>query len=745
MWNAVYRGSAREADFVSSARELLRRTSRHLIWIAAGVYVAWVFWGTENLAPELITGLLPGLLLAVLASASAHWLLAHRYLLAQVLWQTGMFVALALAMRATGRSTLAFALAILPLIGAVTIGWLAGVLVEVSVVLLIWLVAGQFGFPFVASDLRIAATAAGALGIAFGWASTHTLLTATEWSLFSYEQARQGMEEAREHRLELEQVKADLLQSNRELARLSDRLKAMHQVAEEARQAKAEFVANVSHELRTPLNMIIGFSEIITQSPDVYGESVPASLLADITAIQRNSEHLSKLVNDVLDLSQVEAGRMALSKAWCSIPDIVTEAMQVARPLFRSKGLVLDCTVSDETPPVFCDATRIRQVLINLLSNSGRLTDRGGVHIEIEPGAREVVVRVTDTGPGISKEDQERIFEPFTHVDGPMRRRQGGSGLGLSISRRFVEMHDGRMDLSSTLGEGTTISFSLPVDRTVDTPGAGGRYWSNPYSDYDTRLRTRPSKAPPPVVVPRYVLLERGGALRRLFMRFAEGADIVSVESARDAVTELGRSPAQALVVNRASWPETEGPASLPGIASLPFETPVITCWLPDEEEVDTDLRIIRYLVKPVTREQLLGTLDDLGPDAKQVLLVDDKRDVLRLFSRMLSSSERRYRVVWATNGRRALALMRERRPDVILLDLVMPGKDGFQVLQEKSQDPEIRDIPVAVVSARDPRGEPIMSDRLTVTRGEGLSARDLLECVRAVSSILSPEADPVP
>jgi CheY-like chemotaxis protein len=148
---------------------------------------------------------------------------------------------------------------------------------------------------------------------------------------------------------------------------------------------------------------------------------------------------------------------------------------------------------------------------------------------------------------------------------------------------------------------------------------------------------------------------------------------------------------------------------------------------------------VVRYLIKPVTRELLQSVLEDLGEGIKNVLLVDDEREALQLFSRMLSSAGSSYRILRAQNGQQAMDLMRERQPDVVLLDLIMPGMDGFQVLQAKSRDPSIRQIPVIVVSSRDPTNEPIVSNMLSVTRGGGLSVRDLLHCIRAVSEILTP------
>ena len=594
--------------------------------------------------------------------------------------------------------------------------------------------------PYLTTTYSLGIIAGGAFTGLLGWTATHTLLTVTQWYLFSFQQARQKMEEAREQRVELKQTQEDLIQANRELARLSDRLKAMYQIANEARQAKEEFVANVSHELRTPLNMIIGFSEMITQSPQVYADSLPPALLADIAAIQRNSQHLARLVDDVLDLSQVEAGRMALSKEWTSLAEILDEAVLVVRALFESKGLYLEKEVSADLPPMFCDSTRIRQVVINLLSNAGRFTERGGVRVRAWCEKDDIVVSVADTGPGIALEDQEKLFEPFQQLDGSIRRPTDGSGLGLSISKRFVEMHEGKMWLESEVGVGTTFYFSLPLETPLPAALTGdddlGR-WLSPYSEYEYKARTGRSKAPAPTLVPRFVLLEREDTLLRLFSRYVDGIEITSVQDIEGVMGELSRSPARALLVNAPPFEET--PAPMDQLTNLPYDTPAITCWVPGEDEASKRLGVVRYLVKPVTRETLLSTLEELGEDMKSVLLVDDEPEVLQLFARMLSSAERNYRILQATNGQWALSLLRERQPDVMLLDLIMPGVDGFQVLWEKSRDSTIREIPVVVISARDPSGEPIVSDTLTVTRGGGLSVRDILACIQAVSEVLAP------
>ena len=742
MYDGLRVASRSDADFASSVADLLASTSRHVIIAAGVIYLTWHLAATVLSPVELGYHVWLTTPVVVVTFVIALKLLDRSSLAAQVVWQAGLAAAVTLAIILFRRPEIAFLYALLPLMAVISVGRLAGLIAEALVIGLVALLSVSRWAPPFPRGYALSVVMGGGVAGLLGWAATHTLLTVAEWSLFYYEQANQTLSEARDQQVELKQTQEDLIQANRELARLSSRLKAAHQAAEEARQVKEAFVANVSHELRTPLNMIIGFSEMITQAPRVYGGGLPPALLADIAAIQRNSHHLAKLVNDVLDLSQIEADRMALSKEWVSLQTIISEATAAVGSFFDSKGLYLETCVAPDLPPLFCDATRIRQVLLNLLSNAGRFTAEGGVRVQASCGDGEVLVSVTDTGPGIPLEDRERLFEPFEQLDSSIRRQHGGSGLGLSISKRFIEMHQGKMWLESEVGVGTTIGFSLALEpqSTVSPPDDDARRWFNPYEEVGYRLRRRPSRAPTPVVGPRLVLLDEGRAMERLLERYAD-VELVHVPNAEAARQELSRSPAQALIVNAPLFSGLS--AYTARLGDLPYGVPTITCWVPGETEVIKRLGVKHYLVKPIARATLLSAVESVGQPVKTVLLVDDEPDALRLFARMLSSSEHDYHVLRAKNGQRALTLLRQRQPDVVLLDLIMPGMDGFHVLGEKRRDAAIRDIPVVVTTSRDPTGRPIVSDALTVTRSGGLSARDLLSVIWAVSAALSPGPQP--
>ena len=741
MLSTLYRAQTIGAEVRGHSHELLRATARRLVVGTVGSALAlWFFLGTNDI--HLLSGRFFALGAALVLYALVALRLAGRpNPIYQATWQVGLAVLITAASALYPHSFIRHYYMLLPFTAAVTISWHAGLLMEGLIVALLGLLSarGLAGGPLSAEGLQV--VIGGALLGIVGWATIDPFFAVTSWAVYYAHRAGNALEEVRTRHQELEETKEDLLTANQETARLMDRYKALQKVAEEARQAKTEFVANVSHELRAPLNMIIGFTDMIVRSPRSYGGRVPPALLADIAVIQRNATHLSQLIDDVLDLSQIEAGRMALSRVSCALQPIVEAATAAVRPLYASKGLFLEAEVPEGLPRAFCDETRIRQILINLLSNAGRFTTQGGARVRVARTGEELVLSVADTGPGISPEDQARLFEPFQQLDSSIRRTHGGSGLGLSICKRFVEMHGGRIWLESELGRGTTISFSLPVEPVVEDsppPRETFRRWISLYSAYEPR--TRPFRAELPAVLPRFVVVDRAQTIQRLFARYAQNATVTGTRDLPQAMEALQASPALALVINT---PAVLSPGELPALAQqlshLPYETPAIACWLPSREDAARELGVIDYLVKPVMAEQLLGAIRGAIGEEGTILLVDDEPDLLQFFARVLSTASAGYRVWRASNGAQALEIMRERRPDLVVLDLILPDKDGYRVLQEKRADESIRDLPVIVLSARDPVQDAAVFGTVLVSRGNGMSARDLLALVEAVTAVLTP------
>lgn len=711
----------------SSLSDLFQSVLRTLVLVTALLCLLWYVaasvtdWWSDDIVHIFLV------LAAVGATSAVTWvLLPRRLALGYSVWVVGFTLSTVLGVRLFGRAEAALLLAVVPLMAAVAMGWVAGVGAEgLLALVLIAFPEAVLGFaPDPAYAWAI--LACGALVGLLGWAAMRSVLNVAQWALSSCDRAQEQVAETAQQRVELRQVHEDLIQANKELARVSSVSRAMQHLAQEANRAKEEFVANVSHELRTPLNMIIGFSEVILRAPQTYGGRIPKALLADLAVIYRNAEHLSDLVDDVLDLSRVEADQMAITREYARFAEIVEAATTAVRPLLDSKGLHLRVDIPDDLPLVYCDPTRIREVLLNLLSNAGRFTDRGGVEVRARQERGDLLVSVSDTGRGIAPDQIEKLFQPFQQLDGSIRRRFGGTGLGLSISKRFIELHDGKIWVESEEGSGTTFHFRLPLEAPISPPEGG--YARGLVAGWEYLGRLRPSKAPASAVQPRLVVVEQGDVLQRLLVRYLGDVEVVAAPDLASAVETLADNPAQALLVNTASVSQALQDSQL--VAALPEDTPLIVCSVPGLHEASAALGVADYLLKPVSRQALTTALGRLGLEEGTVLVVDDEPDALQLFGRILASAGDGYRVLQARDGQEALDILRERRPDVMLLDLVMPSMDGFRLLELREQDANLRDIPVIVISARDPGGQHIASNALAVTRRNGLSTQQLLASI---------------
>ncbi len=572
----------------------------------------------------------------------------------------------------------------------------------------------------------------GLIGL-IGWIDWRRRTELLHFFARSYQYAQEQLRTVREHRMELNQANDELVHAYVEIHRLNKLLQASRLEAEAARRSKEDFVANVSHELRTPLNMIIGFTEMIMNSPATYGPHLPRALLSDIRVIYRNSQHLSQMINDVLDLARVEAGQLVLSREWVDLRAIVQEAIQAVQPLYKTKGLALQVEMPTTGLTVFCDKLRIRQILLNLLSNAGRYTERGNVTVTAATTATHLVCCVSDTGPGIPPEDRPHLFEPFHQPYAPERALAGGSGLGLSICKKLVELHGGKIWVEEKEGPGAAIAFSLPLKlpEPGPSPAVG---WLNPYRTAELRQHAPLPKLPRPK--DRFVILEKEDMLRRHFAALLPEAEVMGVENLDALQQEIARLNPTALVINDIDAMEDRRYSHR--FQSLPERMPIISCYVPGRKEAMEKLKVVEYLVKPIVRQELLALIQDIVEPGSTILIVENELEMALLLRRQLEDGDQGYRIIQVGDGRRALACMRERQPDLILLDLALPDQDGYQVLREKNLDPAIQDIPVVVISARDPVGEPVMVGRLRVELVGGLSNRDIVRGVEAISRTFS-------
>ena len=523
------------------------------------------------------------------------------------------------------------------------------------------------------------------------WLSQRSLYTALTWAWNGYERARQNEQAARERRAELRRALKALDEATHRLERANHMLALAREQAEEARRLKQQFAQTISHELRTPLNLIVGFTELMARSPEYYGEPLPIAYMRDLSIVHRNARHLQSLVNDVLDLARIEAAQMGLILENINPATLVKEAVNTARSLVESRGLALHTEIEPDLPNLRVDPTRIRQVLFNLLNNAARFTEKGSVTVSVRRRGQEVIFSVADTGVGIAPEDIPKIFQEFQQLDGSTRRRHGGAGLGLAISRNFVQLHGGRIWVESEVGKGSTFSFALPVQQP-------NMVITN-ISHSTQRSRTKPTRKDKESVL---LAVTRSLSAAGLLTRYVQGVRVVTacdLEQAREAAREI---LPQAVVIDTASISlKTGEPGSLArqwNLSNVPF----IACPLPGEEPLRQQLTVDGYLIKPVSSTALWDVLRRFGEGIDRVLVVDDDKDFVRLLSRIMDSPVRRYEVGSAYTGHEALEMLRRWKPDLVLLDLGLPDIDGLQIIERMQADTEWRNIPIIVVSGRD-------------------------------------------
>jgi PAS domain S-box-containing protein len=508
-------------------------------------------------------------------------------------------------------------------------------------------------------------------------------------------------------------------------------VEAARDAAEAANRAKSQFIANMSHELRTPLSAVIGYSEMVAEEIEELGHP---ELVRDMGKIQSSARHLLNLINDVLDLSKIEAGRMTVSRERFGVGPMLREVVEAAGALAAKKRNTLLEEIGADLGEMLSDDLKVRQCLLNLLGNAAKFTEDGTITLrawrEVREGAGWLAFAVADTGIGMSEDQVSRLFQRFSQADESTTRQFGGTGLGLAITRAFCRKLGGDVTVESIEGEGTTFTMRLPAElpeqmEDVEAPR-------------EEVLRE---------VLPRrnsmVLVVDDDPSARELLSRFLSREGF-SVHCEADGLAGLERARAlhPMAVILDVEMPKMNGWAVLHAMRSDPAlaHTPVIMASVVNEQSLGYALGATDYLVKPIQWSTLKGAIARLRvrSEAGEVLLVDDDADARERLRTMLSREG--WTVVEAQNGQEAVACVEVSMPALILLDLMMPVMDGFEFLQALRSMPAGQGVPVVVLTAKDISTEELnllatQADR--IVRKGSLSLADL---VRELNAIVPPE-----
>ncbi|MBI4543793.1 MAG: response regulator [Gemmatimonadetes bacterium] len=470
------------------------------------------------------------------------------------------------------------------------------------------------------------------------------------------------------------------------------------ELAESANRAKSQFLANMSHELRTPLNAIIGYSEMLEEEAHELGQQ---PLVPDLQKIQAAGRHLLGLINDILDLSKIEAGRTELYLESFDVGRMVDEVATTIQPLLEKRSNRLKLVRGDSPGSMYSDQVKVRQCLLNLLSNACKFTEGGSITLEVRrewaEGERRVEwlrFRVKDSGIGMTPEQLSRLFQPFSQADASTARKYGGTGLGLAITRRFCQMLGGDVRAASKLGRGSTFTIRLPAQVPLPAESAALAAAAAPAA-----LEAGSGEAGTLLVI------DDDAAARELVRRSLsrEGFRVEEAASG-EAGLRRARELHPDVITLDVIMPGLDGWAVLAALKADPelADIPVVMLTILDNQNLGFALGATEYLTKPVDRERLLAVLgryrrgDGEGP----VLIVEDDAAIRSMLRRILEREG--YAAIEAENGRAALERMLQQRPQLVLLDLVMPEMDGFEFAAALREREEWRTIPVIVVTAKE-------------------------------------------
>ena len=531
-------------------------------------------------------------------------------------------------------------------------------------------------------------------------------------------------------------------------------LQLTKEAAEAANESKSQFLANMSHELRTPLNAVIMYSELLAEEAE--DEGVP-DFIPDLFKIRSAGKHLLELVNGVLDLSKVEAGKMELFAEDFDIPNLINEVITTVQPLIEKNQNEVKVNIETGVSSMNGDVTKIRQVLFNLLSNASKFTKEGLIELRVSRDQQQnkIIFNVVDSGIGMTKEQVDRLFQPFMQADVSTTRKFGGTGLGLAIIKRFTDLMKGEVTVQSAPDKGTTFTVTLP-DHLADLP-ADANIDENDLSDKDSvSISSRKLSTPNADSIgrkkPIVLVVDDDPAIRDILARvlIAEGMQPVTASNGEEGL-KRAREIVPDLIILDIHMPKIDGWSVLSTIKADEQlnEVPVIIQSVSDDRDLGYMLGATEYLVKPVNREKLVRLLRQymINGDSKDVLVVDDDEGTRRAITQTLHKQG--WRVNQAENGVQALEQLDKHKPAVILLDLMMPEMDGFEFLEQFQANDQWQNITVIVLTAKDltPEERDLLNGGVEKVLAKGTVNRDhFLEKVkRAVATIKFPNTPDSP
>ncbi len=471
-------------------------------------------------------------------------------------------------------------------------------------------------------------------------------------------------------------------------------LQAATAQAEAANDSKSQFLANMSHELRTPLNAIIGYSEMLSEEAQDSGDE---GYLPDLARINSSGKHLLGLINDILDLTKIEAGRMELYIETFDVEQTVRDVAATIQPLLDKNGNSIDLQIGADVALIRGDQVKLRQMLLNLLSNASKFTEQGLITLAVDrhrqaPGDT-ITYRVTDTGIGMTKEQSRKLFQPFVQADASTSKKYGGTGLGLAITKHFAEMMGGGINMDSEPGKGTSFTITLPAviaeDRKEDTADLERRTgeWS-----------TQPSSAT-------VLVIDDEPTARDMIGRILskEGYRVLVAANGADGLRMAGEAKPDVITLD-IMMAGMDGWSVLSQLKADPITAgiPVVVLTIIDERNLSHALGASDYLTKPLDRDRLIEVLRRVRFEnlERTVLLVEDDPAARKLMRKLFEKEG--WTVSEAENGRLGLEALDRHKPGLVLLDLMMPEMDGFEFVEHLRKRGDSPSIPVVVVTAKD-------------------------------------------